>query len=111
RSQSALMSSLVQISNNCLKRFIRSASDSRSASSPPPSARTCVTCVSIITASRVCCAVNGIGPYLLALREGSRTTGAYYDTIGGQRRWVHVGRRRGTDAQWAYACGRGPETD
>src|SRR5262245_15509478 len=80
RLQSVLMSSLVQVANNCLKRCIRSASDSRNASSPPPSARTCVTFLSIITASRVCCAVNGIGPYLLALQEGSRTTGAYYDT-------------------------------
>src|SRR5262245_18789025 len=98
RSQSALISSLVQVSNNCLKLSIRSASDHRSASSPPPSARTCVTCVSIITASRVCCAVNGIEPYLLALREGSRTTGPIMTQL--------VARDEGVSQVWicSFTC-------
>src|SRR2546427_5780860 len=74
RAQSALSSALVQVSNNCLNGPIWSASDSRRASSPPPLASICVTCVSIITASWVCSVVNGIGLYLLTRREGLLTT-------------------------------------
>src|SRR5882724_7840919 len=54
----------VQVSNNCLNVPIEAASDRSMASSPPPCARTCLTCVSMRRASWVCCMVIGIGALL-----------------------------------------------
>src|SRR5258706_773578 len=51
----------VQVSNNCVNVPIEAASDMRKSSSPPPWARTCLTCVSMRRARWVCCAVTGIG--------------------------------------------------
>ena len=56
----------VQVSNNCVNVPIEAASDMRKSSSPPPCARTCLTCVSMRRASWVCCAVPGIGALSVA---------------------------------------------
>jgi hypothetical protein len=66
RWQSAFMSAPVDISINCLKVPRWSASDTGSAPSPPPWARTCVTWVSMVTASRRPRPYGGVrpGPWL-----------------------------------------------
>jgi hypothetical protein len=66
RWQSAFMSAPVDISINCLKVPRWSASDTSSTPSPPPWARTCVTWVSMVTASRRPRPYGGVppGPWL-----------------------------------------------
>ena len=66
RWQSAFMSAPVDISINCLNVPRWSASDTSSAPSPPPWARTCVTWVSMVTASRRPRPYGGVqpGPWL-----------------------------------------------
>src|SRR5574341_691758 len=75
--------------------------DSSKASSPPPWARICVTCVLMVSASRVCCTVNGICLSLLTHVVMVSHDGAHYGIMsrqrregGGARRGDHLSSRR-----------------